>query len=218
MFGKDTFYYVRMNELFSCSDDRVRGQSSVPLDILLLRGHALALPYLHSPALCFLVYLSPRAYLSLSRSAPVTGALQLPSIDIPPAHLYTCLNADLPPPGVTRATLTLVPFPQASTTPADPLLSSRPSFPLTPSALGFTHNFPLSTGPEVGKYGWVLTFGQGIVMSQPRMLDIARVVQPHDQLSFAGTGPSLSFVNGSWVDILVPVLCISFRFLADEPS
>ncbi|KAH9069863.1 hypothetical protein EDB83DRAFT_2371710, partial [Lactarius deliciosus] len=48
---------------------QVTRSSSVPLDVFLLRGHPLGLPYLHSPTLCFLVYLSPRAYLSLQRSA-----------------------------------------------------------------------------------------------------------------------------------------------------
>jgi hypothetical protein len=184
--------------------DRLIGQPSVPLDVLLLRGHALSLPYLHSPALCFLVYLSPRAYLSLQRSAPVTAALQLPSFDISSSHLYNSLNSDLSLPGVTRAALTLVPLPQTSSTPAE-LLSSQPSFPLVPTALGFAHNFPLPTGPDAGKYGWVLTFGKGIVMSQSRMLKIASAVQ-HQQLSYTGTGPSLSFVTGGWVDMLVRVL------------
>jgi hypothetical protein len=186
--------------------DRLRGQPSVPLDVLLLRGHALSLPYLHSPALCFLVYLSPRAYLSLQRSAPMTAALQLPSFDISSSHLYNCLNSDLSLLGVTRAALTLVPLSQTSSTPADPMLSSQSSFPLVPTALGFTHNFPLPTGPDAGKYGWVLTFGKGIVMSQSRMLKVASVVQPHQQLSYTGTGPSLSFVTGGWVDMLVRVL------------
>lgn len=195
--------------------DRVRGQPSVPLDVLLLRGHALGLPYLHSPTLCFLVYLSPRAYLSLQRSAPAAVTLQLPSFDIPSAHLYDHLSVDLPPLGVTRATLTLVPLPQTPSTPADPMLSSHSSFPLAPAALEFTHDFPLPTGPDAGKYGWVLTFGQGIVMSQSRMLEIARVVQHHDQLSYTGTGPSLSYVTGGWVDMLVPVPCASPNFPAD---
>ena len=185
--------------------DRLRGQPSVPLDAVLLQGHALSLPYLHSPALCFLVYLSPRAYLSLQRSAPVSAALQLPSFDISSSHLYNYLNSDLSLPGVTRAALTLVPLPQTSSTPADPLLSSQPSFPFVPTALGFTHNFPLPTGLDAGKYGWVLTFGKGVVMSQSRMLKIASVVEPHQQLSYTGTGPGLSFVTGSWVDMLVRI-------------
>ena len=43
-------------------------------------------------------------------------------------------------------------------------------------------------------------------MSQFHMLKIANVVQPHHQLSYTGAGPSLSFVTGGWVDMLVPVL------------
>lgn len=185
---------------------QVTGYSSVPLDVLLLRGHALGLPYLHSPTLCFLVYLSPRAYLSLQRSALATTPTQPPTFDISSTHLYNCLSEDHPPTGVTRATLTLVPLsalPHAPPSSADPLLSGRPSFPLAPNAIGFSYDFPLPAGPDAGKYGWVLAFGAGIVMSQSRMLDIARVVQPHEQLSYTGTGPGLSFVTGSWVDMLL---------------
>ena len=69
------------------------------------------------------------------------------------------------------------------------------------------HNFPLpTTGTDAGKYGWVLSFGRGIIMSQSRMLEIARVVQPHDQLSYSGTGPNLSFMTGGWADMLVLLL------------
>jgi len=72
-----------------CQINRISGQSSVPLDVLLLHGHALALPYPHFPTLCFLAYLSPRAYLSIQRSAPVNAAQQLPSIDIPSITVST---------------------------------------------------------------------------------------------------------------------------------
>ncbi|KAH9166246.1 hypothetical protein EDB89DRAFT_1857632 [Lactarius sanguifluus] len=186
---------------------QVTRSSSVPLDVLLLRGHALGLPYLHSPTLCFLVYLSPRAYLSLQRSAPAATSPQTqpPTSDIPSTHLYNCLSADHPPIGVTRATLTLVPLSALPHTPpssADPLLSGRPSFPLAPNAIGFSYDFPLPTGSDAGKYGWVLGFGAGIVISQSRMLEIARAVQPQE-LSYPGTGPSLSFMTGSWVDMLL---------------
>ncbi|KAH9055442.1 hypothetical protein EDB87DRAFT_1640875 [Lactarius vividus] len=185
---------------------QVTRSSSVPLDVLLLRGHALGLPYLHSPTLCFLVYLSPRAYLSLQRSAPATTSSQTQptTCDIPSTHLYNCLSEDHPPIGVTRATLTLVPLSALPPPPssADPLLSGRPSFPLAPNAIGFSYDFPLPTGPDAGKYGWVLGFGAGIVVSQSRMLEIARAVQPHE-LSYPGTGPGLSFMTGSWVDMLL---------------
>ena len=54
-------------------------------------------------------------------------------------------------------------------------------------------------------------------MSQSRMLEIARVVQPHEQLSYTGTGPGLSFVTGSWVEMLVfSIYLFSLSCLADE--
>ena len=219
MDGRRTSFPLCSHKRLSlCHVNRIRGQPSVPLDVLLLHGHALALPYLHFPSLCFLVYLSPRAYLSIQRGTPVDAAQHLPSIDIPSSHLYNCLNTEPSPPGVTRAALNLVPLEQTSSLPGDPLLSSRPSFPLAPTALGFTHNFPLpTTGTDAGKCGWVLSFGKGIIMSQSRMLEIARVVQPHDQLSYSGTGPNLSFMTGGWADMLVLILLnFSHISLADD--
>ncbi|KAI0267083.1 hypothetical protein BC834DRAFT_969116 [Gloeopeniophorella convolvens] len=182
------------------------GQTSIPLDVLLLRGHALGIPYLHSPTICFLVYLSPRIYLSLKRCAPTTPPLQFPSFDIPPLHLHTCLSVHPPPIGVTRAVLNCVQL----TAPAEPpppspgsMLSARPSFPLAPQATSFEHQFPLPSGIHAGKYGWVLAFARGVVMSQSRMLEIARVVRPHEQLPFADPAAGLQFATGSWVDMLL---------------
>jgi len=159
-----------------CQINRISGQSSVPLDVPLLHGHALALPYPHFPALCFLAYLSPRAYLSIQRSAPVNAAQQLPSIDIPSITVSTRIlhpEVSLVQPSLSYHLNRPIP-------PADRLLASRPSFPLAPTAPGFTHNFPLpTTGTEAGKNCWVLSFGKGIIMGQSRILEIARVVQPH---------------------------------------
>ncbi|KAH9166265.1 hypothetical protein EDB89DRAFT_2233005 [Lactarius sanguifluus] len=170
--------------------------SSAPLDVL-LRGHALSLPYLHSPTLCFLVYLSPRAYLSLQRGAPATTSPQTrpPTSDIPSTHPYDCLSGHHPPIGVTRATLTLVTI---GTSTYSILVVLR----FRPNAIGFSYDFPLPTGPDAGKYGWVLGFGARIVISQSRMLEIARAVQPQE-LSYPGPGPNLSFMTGSWVDMLL---------------
>lgn len=207
-FATPSGYQICASARAHAKSHRVTGYSSVPLDVLLLRGHALGLPYLHSPALCFLVYLSPSAYLSLQRSAPAATPAQAPTFDIPSTHLYNCLGADCPPKGVTRARLTIVPLstlPHAPPSSSDPLLSGRPSFPLAPNAMSFSYDFPLPSGLDAGKYGWVLAFGGsggGIVMSQSRMLEIARVVQPHEQLSYSST-PGLSFTTGSWVEMLV---------------
>ncbi|KAH9069870.1 hypothetical protein EDB83DRAFT_2518218 [Lactarius deliciosus] len=173
---------------------QVTRSSSVPLDVLLLRGHALSLPYLHSPTLCFLVYLSPRAYLSLQRSAPATTSPQTrpPTSDFPSTHLYNCLSGDHPPIG--RFHILRPPLIHCY------LVALRFRSPL--NAIGFSYDFPLPTGPDAGKYGWVLGFGAGIVISQSSMLEIARAVQPQE-LSYAGTEPSLSFMTGSWVDMLL---------------
>ncbi|KAH9171201.1 hypothetical protein EDB89DRAFT_2230226 [Lactarius sanguifluus] len=88
------------------------------------------------------------------------------------------------------ATLTLVPLSALPHTPpsTDPLLSGRPSFPLAPNAIGFAYDFPLPAGPDAG--------------NQSRMLEIARAVQLQE-LSYPGTGPSLSYMTGSWVDMLL---------------
>ncbi|KAI9437579.1 hypothetical protein H4582DRAFT_2111791 [Lactarius indigo] len=177
---------------------QVTRSQSVPLDVLLLRGHALGLPYLHSPTLCFLVYLSPRAYLSLQRSAPATTSAQTQPLttDIPSTHLYNCLSGDHPPIGVTRATLTLVPLSALPHTPpssADPLLSGRPSFPLVPNAIGFSYDFPLPAGPDAGKYGWVLAFGAGIVISHGRCNPTSCHTQAQGQACLSGTADEMVF-------------------------
>ncbi|KAH9032650.1 hypothetical protein EDB84DRAFT_1578531 [Lactarius hengduanensis] len=84
-----------------------------------------------------------------------------------------------------------------------------------PNAIGFSYDFPLPAGPDAGKYGWVLGFGAGIVISQSRMLEIARAVQPQE-LSYPGTGPSLSFMTGSWVDTLMVLQLNSEGALSSE--
>ncbi len=133
---------------------------------------------------------------------PIDPPLQLPQWGTPPDWCYPC-NADSGTIIRVPTWSTLVRFPHGPPSSADPLLSGRPAFPLAPSAISFSYDFPLPAGPDAGKYGWVLSFGAGIVMSQSRMLEVARVVQPHDQLSYTGTGPGLSFMTGSWVDMLV---------------
>src|ERR1700733_332252 len=82
-----------------------------PLDIYLQRSHGLPLPYLTSPALSFLVYLSPVAYLSILRTAPSTSQLpsdsHFPKLDIPTVHIRKCLSAHPRLKGATIGTLTL---------------------------------------------------------------------------------------------------------------
>lgn len=81
--------------------------------------------------------------------------------------------------------------------------------------MSFSYDFPLPSGLDAGKYGWVLAFGGsggGIVMSQSRMLEIARVVQPREQLSYS-SAPGLSFTTGSWVEMLVQYLYSNHPFI-----
>ncbi|KAJ8583810.1 hypothetical protein M405DRAFT_866749, partial [Rhizopogon salebrosus TDB-379] len=73
----------------------------------LLTQHALPLPFLVTPSLSFLVWLSPRAYLQIFRSSPSSKQPSIWNIDVPIAHLKTSLQ-DIPE-DVTIATLKLVP-------------------------------------------------------------------------------------------------------------
>jgi hypothetical protein len=113
------------------------------------------------------------AYLSLQHSAPAAPPPpQRASFDLLSTRLHSCLGADPPPTGVTHALLNLVPLSQPPSPPTDPLLSHCPSFPLAPTALRLTHSFSLPMGPDIGRYGWVLNFRQGIVMSQSHVLEL----------------------------------------------
>lgn len=191
------------------------GTKQAPLDILLLRGHALPLPYLTSPSLTFLVHLSPLSYLTLYRTIPTslpTPSTVLPALSIPFQHLRSSLpTISQTLPGVTLATLRLspliaslrsIPNNAADQTEIDLAFlssASRPTYPLAPAAAGFTHNFPL---PEERGWVWVLDFtghsdieGQGtgkrkgVVMTQSRMREIQDVVDPLDvMMSNLGAG------------------------------
>ncbi|KAF8971056.1 hypothetical protein BDZ97DRAFT_1787474 [Flammula alnicola] len=149
--------------------------STAPLDIFLLRSHSLPLPYLISPSVSFLIYLSPLSYLSLSHKAkdftlkdsPFEG-LSFSDIksylrSLPKAHLY--------PPSMSM-----------------PNITARPTFPLVASASDLDHSFPQldSFGMDANSsapFAWVLDFTAGgklpgVIMSQSRMKAIELVVNP----------------------------------------
>ncbi|KAI0044331.1 hypothetical protein FA95DRAFT_1497228 [Auriscalpium vulgare] len=188
-------------------------QSAAPLDILLLRGHALPLPYLHSPTLSFLVHISPLTYLSLKRSAPAVPPVPaLPPIDIPFAHLRTVLGSHPNLRGATTVTLSLAPVKTSIRPPpsADiPTLTQRPTFALAPAAVAFQHTLPVSAeAPDSDQHLWTLDFtrggaSRGVVMSQSRMRDIEVVVNPLSQLGHMTNADSMTFGTGSWVDLLL---------------
>ncbi|KAF9059782.1 hypothetical protein BDP27DRAFT_1340716 [Rhodocollybia butyracea] len=194
-----------------------------PLDIFLLRAHTLPLPYLKSPSLSFLTYLSPLAYLSLLRSSsklPADTNENLPKFDIPLTHLRSSL-ASLPR-GATIATLALSSPVETHIFPASmsiPTLTARPTFPLVPGGSELEHVFPqladLSTTAldpadheSPGRNVWVIDFTQGgktlgVVMSQSRMREIELVINPLSSMETINTVGMMSYGSGSWVDLLI---------------
>ncbi|OBZ67218.1 Tripeptidyl-peptidase sed3 [Grifola frondosa] len=152
-----------------------------PLDIFLARSHGLPLPYLATPTISFLVYLSPLVYLSLLRNSssattPTNAAVHLPKLDIPLHQLRT-----------------------------------RPTFNLVPDGINIDHTFPRPPGlqaPNGVIYTWVLDFTEGgkypgVVMSQSRMREIELVVNPFSGMDHIGDVPMMSFGTGSWLDLLL---------------
>ncbi|KAJ3850061.1 hypothetical protein EV368DRAFT_46079 [Lentinula lateritia] len=194
-----------------------------PLDILLLRAHTLPLPYLKSPSLSFLTYLSPLAYLSLLRSSsalPPDASTSLPSFDIPLHQLRSSLGISLK--GATIATLTLSPPIESHIFPASmsiPTLTARPTFSLVPRGSDLEHVFPqLADLPSTaldpadnessGRNVWFLDFTEGgqypgIVMSQSRMREIELVINPLSSMETLNSVGIMSFGTGSWVDLLI---------------
>ncbi|OAX32880.1 hypothetical protein K503DRAFT_776201 [Rhizopogon vinicolor AM-OR11-026] len=131
----------------------------------LLTQHALPLPFLVTPSLSFLVWLSPRAYLQILRSSSPSKQSSLWNIDIPIAHLKTSLQ-DIPE-DATIAMLKLVP----STEVAPPKINSSDA----------SGDHLLLTAPS---HMWVLDFTaqspkNGVVMSQNRMRVIQEIVESH---------------------------------------
>lgn len=140
-------------------------------------------------------------------------------LDISSARLQRGLNNISS--GVTLATLRLEQLPGAPLYPGSmsmPNVTSRPTFPLYPSASRLDHLFPhidnfgvalnhggtTSTEPP---YAWILDFTEdgkrkGVVMSQSRLKEIELVINP------LGVGNTLHGVAdmlslGSWIDLLV---------------
>lgn len=181
------------------------------MDIYLLRCHALPLPYLVSPSISFLVYVSPQVYLSLktSSSPDQQPTSTLPKLDIPFDHLRTYLSTHQR--GTTLATLLLSSLSDSQLFPASlsmPSLISRPTFPLVPSGADLEHVFPQAAELTTdAQHVWVLDFTHGgefpgVVVSQSRLREMELVIHP-----LSGMDPlnpvMMSFGTGSWVALLV---------------
>ncbi|TFY74484.1 hypothetical protein EWM64_g9528 [Hericium alpestre] len=198
------------------------GTQITPLDIHLLRAHALPLPYLlpGSPSLAFLTYLSPLAYLTLLRSAPSVSnsfSSSLPSFDIPIMHVRSILSSHAGLPGTSLALLTLLELPADAVSLRSPpsaelsSLSTRPTFPLFPVPPEFDQSFPLPLLPSPdSQYAWILDFTNagrtpGMVMTQGRMQEIENVVNPLSGIAGNDVHAGIGGVPGGrdWVDLLL---------------
>ncbi|KAG6888002.1 hypothetical protein C0992_009955 [Termitomyces sp. T32_za158] len=206
-------------EAFAASEAEAIASSlslvKAPLDIFLLRCHALPLPFLISPSVSFLISLSSQAYLALSRKTEASAGpwdVSLPSLR---THMFSIHK------GLTFATLALTVAPTGkifSATMNMPTFSARPTFPLAPQGSELEHSFPQrldqSSGMaasevlEAGKqHMWVLDFtnggkNPGIVMSQSRMREIELIVNPLGGIDNMDPVTLMSFGTGSWVDLL----------------
>ncbi|TDL26215.1 hypothetical protein BD410DRAFT_784285 [Rickenella mellea] len=193
--------------------------SVAPLDIFLLRAHALALPFITSPSMSFLTYISPVAYLSILRMSEKLQTsdkdvdwIHKFDISLPALRKYTN-SAGHRPTGVTTANLTLASSSQPenhSDSQHLPLLSNRPTFllPVSSPISDLDHVFPEPpSGGNLGSQMWTLDFTEGgltkgIVMTQSRMREIQFVVNPLSAVNDMGV-QMMSFGYGSWVDLLL---------------
>lgn len=214
------------------SQNRSLALPQTPLDIFLHRSHALPLPFLTSPSLSFLTFLSPRAYLSILRSMPPSQTSQansnsnLPILDVPFIHLRECLSGQRQPSGVTIATLSLSSSSRSQargheqdsySIQIDGDATEQPTFLLAKPEIEYT--FPqlpqtpnAATSSEETHYAWALDFTssgrhRGVVMSQSRMREIECVVDPGSASDMDSLG-MMDFGDGlggspSWVDLLV---------------
>ncbi|KAL1748636.1 hypothetical protein HDZ31DRAFT_29119 [Schizophyllum fasciatum] len=183
-----------------------------PLDIFLLRGHALPLPYLTAPSVSFLAHISPRAYLTMLRDTGVTTPDHdsWPQFDIPlmqVRHYVSKGGAE----GMTTAILRLVRCPYPSLVPAEVVpFTERPTFALSPGKAESDYAFPtVETPPAEERYQWVLDFtdggrSDGVVMSQIRMRDLELIINPLSGMDASlDTVSIVAFGTGSWVDLLL---------------
>ncbi|KAJ7209620.1 hypothetical protein GGX14DRAFT_452261 [Mycena pura] len=215
-------WFVDVDQLCSVLETLSRSEAEVvasslavdraPLDIYLLRCHALPLPYLVSPSISFLVYVSPQVYLSTKKCCSPTTPPEskLPKLDIPFDQLRSYLSTKQK--GVTMAVLLLAPLSGSQLFPASmsmPSLISRPTFSLVPSGSELEHVFPqtVELATDSQQHVWILDFthgGQfpGVVMSQSRLREIELVVNPLSGMDSL-TPSMMSFGTGSWVALLL---------------
>ncbi|KAG7090883.1 hypothetical protein E1B28_009964 [Marasmius oreades] len=199
------------------------GTTRPPLDIFLLRSHALPLPYLFFPSLSFLIHISPLVYLTTLRKFAddilIDATNSLPQFDVPLSGLRSYLSDR--PRGATMCTLLLSQPTEThlfEPSMSMPNLTSRPTFPLVLGLSDPEHVFPqldisvssldATLDDSSGRNIWILDFtsdgkSSGVVMSQSRMRDIELVINPLSSMETLSSVGMLSFGSGSWVDLLL---------------
>lgn len=181
----------------------------------MLKSQPLPLPYLSSPSLHFLIFLSPLAYLDLLRksTAKSTTPSHLPNFDIPIEVLRAGISSRPPPRGVTSVTLRVQDVSKPRSDMDDTMMSDL----MGPFDMDmeFEHDYPQVPTTTVlsapTKPVWVLDFTNngspnGIALSQSRMREIETIIHPfgHGGVSshLGIIGPS-AFASPSWVDLAV---------------
>ena len=174
----------------------------------------------------FVVFVSPLAYISLTRSTRLLPNPSSPSswkIDIPTSVLQNYLSRPAASDsGITVASLVLEPNTLPLNTYNEQIahLGGRPKFRLQGTSMlaAFDHtlptpNAPPSGGPKVPigsdtvNQRWVLDFtnggrSRGIVLTHTRMREIQQVLDP---LAALGTDLQMPPFPGSWVGLLVNI-------------
>ncbi|KAJ7502805.1 hypothetical protein B0H11DRAFT_1986434 [Mycena galericulata] len=175
------------------------GAESAPLDIYLLRCHALPLPYLVSPSISFLTSSSP---------VPPPSS-NLPKLDIPFDHLRSYVSTRRKGCNARNANAILphrlAVIPRIA---VDAQPNIAPNVPLVPSGADLEHVFPqIAELTTDAQHVWVLDFTHGgefpgVVVSQSRLREMELVIHP-----LSGMDPlnpvMMSFGTGSWVALLL---------------
>ncbi|KAL5528641.1 hypothetical protein ACEPAF_7777 [Sanghuangporus sanghuang] len=195
-------------EVDALSSDRTFQSSTVNLDVFLSRAHALAIPYLLSPTMSFLVYTSPLAYYSLLCASRRKDS-DLSAFQHDMSEAFTKLDIPLPvlreqltqrrsrPTGTVIATLTLTSIssrlaPQRHAEQRPSL--GRPQFRLPGTAILAALDHTLATPPFIPMKDsgsgtdpmqdvWMLDFTEGghssgIVMTHTRMREVQQIIDP----------------------------------------
>jgi hypothetical protein len=175
-----------------------------------MRAPALPLPYLRSPTIDFVVYISPLLYLTLLRSTSTSQSetnKALPEFDVPIAALRKALVGATRSSDAVLATLALVSPDAPAAHFAQPVDASHLPLPAPSPEAAVAGTLPST-------HAWELRFSHGVLMSQSRMLAVHSALALAPGLSGAGS----AILSPSWLDILVRHVSDLFFSACQLPS